>query len=70
MQLIKTGKTKDVYKLPDGNVLLKFKDTVTGLPTGEMDPGGNQVVGTIEGVGNSALKISVHFFECLVISSL
>ena len=63
MELIKHGKTKDVYKLPDGNVLLKFKDTVTGHPSGESDPGGNKVVGSVEGVGSGALKMTVYFFE-------
>jgi phosphoribosylaminoimidazole-succinocarboxamide synthase len=65
MELIKTGKTKDVYKLPDGNYLLKFKDTVTGHPSGESDPGGNSVVGSVAGVGSGALKMTVHYFELL-----
>ena len=30
MKPIYTGKTKDVYQLDNGNVLLKFKDDVTG----------------------------------------
>ena len=63
MELVKNGKTKDVYKLPDGNYLLKFKDTVTGHPTGESDPGGNTVVGSVAGVGSGALKMTVHYFE-------
>jgi len=63
MELVKTGKTKDVYKLPDGNYLLKFKDTVTGHPSGESDPGGNVVVGSVAGVGSGALKMSVYYFE-------
>ena len=65
MELIKTGKTKDVYKLPDGNYLLKFKDTVTGHSTGEFDPGGNVVAGTVAGVGTGALKMTVYYFELL-----
>lgn len=66
MELIKTGKTKDVYKLPNGDYLLKFKDTVTGnSATGESDPGGNQVVGSVAGVGSAALKMSVYYFELL-----
>jgi len=65
MELIKTGKTKDVYKLPDGNYLLKFKDTVTGHPTGESDPGGNSVIGSVAGVGSGALKMTVYYFELL-----
>jgi phosphoribosylaminoimidazole-succinocarboxamide synthase len=65
MELIKTGKTKDVYKLSNGDYLLKFKDTVTGHSSGESDPGGNRVVGEVAGVGSSALKMSVYFFELL-----
>ena len=65
MELIKEGKTKDVYKLSDGNFLLKFKDTVTGHPSGESDPGGNKVVGSVAGVGSGALKMSVFYFELL-----
>jgi len=65
MKLVKKGKTKDVYELGNGNYLLKFKDTVTGHPTGEKDPGGNKVVGSIEGVGNNALRVTTYFFELL-----
>ena len=65
MELVKTGKTKDVYKLPNGNYLLKFKDTVTGHASGESDPGGNSVVGSVAGVGSGALKVTVFYFELL-----
>ena len=63
MELVKHGKTKDVYKLPDGNYLLKFKDTVTGHASGESDPGGNKVVGSVAGVGSGALKMTAYYFE-------
>ena len=65
MELVKTGKTKDVFKLPDGNFLLKFKDNITGLASGEADPGGNQVVGTLAGLGSASLKMSAFYFELL-----
>ncbi|MCL2381477.1 MAG: phosphoribosylaminoimidazolesuccinocarboxamide synthase [Treponema sp.] len=65
MEFVKAGKTKDVYKLPDGNYLLRFKDTVTGHPSGESDPGGNVVIGSVAGVGSGALKMSVYYFELL-----
>ena len=65
MEFVKSGKTKDVYKLPDGNILFKFKDTVTGHPSGESDPGGNVVIGSVAGVGSGALKMSVYYFELL-----
>ncbi|MCL2797058.1 MAG: phosphoribosylaminoimidazolesuccinocarboxamide synthase [Firmicutes bacterium] len=64
MEFIKVGKTKDVYRLPDGNILLKFKDAVTGhAATGESDPGGNQVIGEKAGVGSAALKMTTYYFE-------
>ena len=65
MDLLKNGKTKDVYLLPDGNYLLKFKDTVTKNASGEFDPGGNQVGGSVAGVGQGTLMMSVYFFELL-----
>ena len=48
MNLTYQGKTKDVYKLDNGDVLLKFKDDVTG-ENGVFDPGANTVGLTIEG---------------------
>ncbi len=58
------GKTKDVYEHSQGQVLLKFKDDVTG-EDGVFDPGANSVGLTIEGVGRSGLKMTKHFFEVL-----
>ena len=65
MEFVKKGKTKDIYKLENGNILLKFKDTVTGHASGEKDPGGNLVVGEVKGVGSNALKVTVYYFELL-----
>ncbi|MBQ2954000.1 MAG: phosphoribosylaminoimidazolesuccinocarboxamide synthase [Clostridia bacterium] len=62
MQLIYTGKTKNVYALPNGNCLLKFKDDCTGKD-GVFDPGENSVGLTIEGVGDVNLRMSIYFFE-------
>ena len=62
MNKIYTGKTKDVYKLDNGNVLLKFKDDCTGKD-GKFDPGENSVGLTIDGVGDVNLRMSIHFFE-------
>src|SRR5690606_1889735 len=64
MELITEGKTKDVYKLDDGNYLLKFKDDVTG-EDGKFDPGANTVGLTIEGAGKAGLRLSTFFFERL-----
>ncbi|RFB18572.1 phosphoribosylaminoimidazolesuccinocarboxamide synthase [Bacillus sp. HNG] len=64
MELKYTGKTKDVYELPDGNYLLQFKDDVTGVD-GVFDPGANTVGLTIEGAGRAGLKLTKYFFERL-----
>ena len=64
MELIYTGKTKDVYKLENGNVMLKFKDDCTGKD-GVFDPGENTVGLTIEGIGKANLQTSIHYFELL-----
>ena len=64
MKKIYEGKTKDVYKLDNGNVMLKFKDDCTGKD-GVFDPGENTVGLTIEGIGKANLKSSVYYFELL-----
>ncbi len=62
MKLVYKGKTKDVYSLENGNVLLKFKDDCTGKD-GVFDPGENSVGLTIDGIGKANLQSSVHYFE-------
>ena len=62
LNLLYRGKTKDVYALPNGNCLLKFKDDCTGKD-GVFDPGENAVGLTIEGVGDVNLRMSIYFFE-------
>ena len=64
MNKLYTGKTKDVYALDNGNVLLKFKDDCTGKD-GVFDPGENSVGLTIEGIGKANLETSVYYFEKL-----
>ncbi|MBQ8426263.1 MAG: phosphoribosylaminoimidazolesuccinocarboxamide synthase [Clostridia bacterium] len=64
MKKLYTGKTKDVYQLENGNVLLKFKDDCTGKD-GVFDPGENSVGLTIEGIGKANLKSSVRYFEMI-----
>lgn len=64
MQLIYTGKTKDVYQLENNHILLQFKDDVTG-ENGVFDPGANTVGLTLEGAGRSGLKMTRYFFEKL-----
>ena len=64
MKKIYEGKTKDVYALDNGNVMLKFKDDCTGKD-GVFDPGENTVGLTIEGIGKANLQTSIHYFELL-----
>lgn len=61
---IYSGKTKDVYALENGNILLVFKDDVTG--EGDViDPGANTVIGTVEGKGRKSLAMTEYFFKRL-----
>ena len=64
MKKLYTGKTKDVFQLENGNVLLKFKDDCTGKD-GVFDPGENSVGLTIEGIGKENLKTSIYYFNLL-----
>ena len=64
MKKIYEGKTKDVYSLDNGNVMLKFKDDCTGKD-GVFDPGENSVGLTIEGIGKANLETSIRYFELL-----
>ena len=64
MKKVYEGKTKNVYELDNGNVMLEFKDDCTGKD-GVFDPGENSVGLTIEGIGKANLETSIHFFELL-----
>ena len=64
MKKLYEGKTKDVYALDNGNVMLKFKDDCTGKD-GVFDPGENSVGLTIDGIGKANLETSIHYFELL-----
>ncbi|HEY4586253.1 MAG TPA: phosphoribosylaminoimidazolesuccinocarboxamide synthase [Brevundimonas sp.] len=61
---IYSGKTKDLFALPNGNILLVFKDDVTGSD-GVIDPGANTVIGKVEGKGRKSLAMTDYFFERL-----
>ena len=69
MQSLYRGKTKDVFLQEDGNILLIFKDAVTGSE-GKIDPGANEVIGELAGKGSNSLKLSVYFFDLLRRASL
>ena len=64
MKKIYEGKTKNVYSLENGNVMLQFKDDCTGKD-GVFDPGENTVGLTIEGIGKANLQTSIYYFELL-----
>ena len=64
MKKLYEGKTKDVFALDNGNVMLKFKDDCTGKD-GVFDPGENSVGLTIDGIGKANLETSIHYFELL-----
>jgi len=64
MQLTYEGKTKNVYQLDNGHVLLQFKDDVTGVD-GVFDPGANTVGLSIEGMGLGGLRLCTYYFELL-----
>jgi phosphoribosylaminoimidazole-succinocarboxamide synthase len=69
MELIYTGKTKNVFMLENGNYLLQFKDDATG-EDGVFDPGSNTVGLTIEGVGKAGLRLTKFFFEALKVQGI
>jgi phosphoribosylaminoimidazole-succinocarboxamide synthase len=60
--MIYKGKTKDVYDNGDGNILLQFKDDVTGTD-GKFDPGANTVALSIEGVSKSCVRLTEFFYK-------
>ena len=64
MKKIFDGKTKNVFKLENGNYLLAFKDDVTGVD-GVFDPGANTVGLSIDGAGEAGLAMSEYFFKIL-----
>ena len=62
MKLTYEGKTKKVYTLEDGNLLLEFKDDGTVNEDGNFDPGGNKVGVSVKGMGDANLRLSKFFF--------
>lgn len=63
MKLLYKGKTKDVYDLENGRYLLRFKDDATVDADGKLDPGGNVVGASIEGLGRASLRLTKYYFE-------
>lgn len=62
MNLIYSGKTKDVYQLENGNYRLQFKDDMTG-ENGVFDPGANTVGLSVAGAGLGGLRLTEYFFR-------
>ena len=71
LKLLYKGKTKDVYHFDENTVLLHSKDSVTGWkvqnPDGSIsiveDPGANEVIGEIAGIGLKNLISSIYYFK-------
>ena len=64
MKHLYEGKTKSVYEMDDGNYILKLKDDVTG-EEGRFDPGANEIMGEIPGMGKASLLMSEYYFTLL-----
>ena len=66
MSLLYQGKTKDVFKRPDGNLEFHFKDDATGYMTSKgpvFNSGYDEVVGKIFGKGVISCQFTKYFFE-------
>lgn len=69
VQLIYTGKSKNVYKRDDGNLEFYFKDAATGMIRDDgtviFDPGYDTVAGEIPGKGKVSCAFTTYFFKLL-----
>ncbi|SFM40378.1 phosphoribosylaminoimidazole-succinocarboxamide synthase [Paenibacillus sp. 1_12] len=71
LERIYVGKTKDVYAYDEKSIVLHSKDSVTGWkvqnPDGTVtvveDPGANEVIGEVAGIGLKNIISSVHYFN-------
>lgn len=64
MKRIYQGKTKDVYQIDDQQLLLKFKDDMTGID-GVFDPGSNEVGLSIDGMGQLNVRVTNYLMQLL-----
>ncbi|MBS3815523.1 MAG: phosphoribosylaminoimidazolesuccinocarboxamide synthase [Hadesarchaea archaeon] len=64
MKKIYEGKTKVLLK-SNNDFFLEFQDNVLGSKSGEVDPGGNEVVGKLEGKAEASARTAAHFFSIL-----
>ena len=64
MEVIYDGKTNRLLRAGD-RMLLQFKDTLVGDAEGNADPGGDFVVGQLEGKGVASAKVAAYFFNLM-----
>ncbi len=64
MHVIYDGKTKRVFRAGD-RMVLQFKDTIIGDAAGNINPGGDFVVGRLDGKGVASAKVAAHFFNLI-----
>ena len=64
MQVIYDGKTKRVFRAGD-RMVLQFKDTITGNAAGNINPGGDFVVGRLDGKGVASANVAAYFFNLI-----
>ncbi len=64
MQVIYEGKTKSILRAGD-RAVLRFKDAITGDAAGNINPGGDFVVGRLNGKGVASARVAAHFFELM-----
>ncbi len=64
LEVVYEGKTKRVFRAGKKWVL-RFKDAITGDADGNPDPGGNFVVGKLDGKAAASAKTAAHFFKLL-----
>jgi len=59
------GKSKTLYGLPNGNLIMVFGDNFTGNPDGTEDPGANHNVGKKDGLGHKNLEVCSLIYSAL-----
>lgn len=64
MQVVYDGKTKRVFRAGD-RMVLQFKDTITGDAAGNINPGGDFVVGRLDGKGVASANVAAYFFKLI-----
>jgi len=61
-ELTTEGKTKRIYRLPDGNFIMEFTDAVTGKD-GNFNPEANRAGLKIAGMGLQSHQLTEYFFD-------